>query len=324
MTPRNALPQSVLQRHLQTLMDRTAIDQDVGISAVLPKSQESSFPQVHRESSQDVNAFEDRLLGVDNGLIAAILSQPQDRSLPKLHCESSEDVDKFRGRLLGVEDGLIDAIVSEPSPGHPSNQRMLRSSTLSPWYSQAKSAMRPTRLPGSRNGLDDTLALPAEQDPTALGSPQTSETAMLHPSLPLPAFDTHRRCSIADDDTAAHHIWCTCAIASDCNDISGDDSDSDGTFTSCAWRSIDDEHTTNEYGTPTTPSCSIPPPSTGEWQFSEAKDTQTDSDCMIVDSIMLEKSADDLSLGTWDLSNWRTLEFTMSELLVVSGLGDGR
>ena len=184
--------------------------------------------------------------------------------------------------------------------------------------------MRPTRLPGSRHGLNDTLALPAEQDPTALGSPQTSGIAMPHPSLPLPAFETSRRCSIADDDTAAHHIWCTCAIASDGNDIAGDDSDSDGTFASCGWGSIDDEYTTTEYGTPMTPSCSVSSLLTGESQASEATDTQTDSDCMTVDSIMLEKSADDLSLGTWDLSNWRTLEFTMSELLVVSGLGDGR
>ena len=132
MTPRNASPPSVLQRHLQTLLDRHIIDKDVGTPAVLPKSQESSFPQVHRESNQDVNAFKDRLLGIDNGLIAAILSQPQDPNLPRLHCESNEDVDKFRGRLLGVEDGLIDAIVGEPSPGHPSSQRMLGASTLSP------------------------------------------------------------------------------------------------------------------------------------------------------------------------------------------------
>lgn len=41
-----------------------------------------------------------------------------------------------------------------------------------------------------------------------------------------------------------------------------------------------------------------------------------DLNAIVVDPMILERSDDDLVLGTWDLSNWRTLEFTMRDLLV--------
>jgi hypothetical protein len=46
-------------------------------------------------------------------------------------------------------------------------------------------------------------------------------------------------------------------------------------------------------------------------------DTPRELDEVVVDSKMLGRSEDSPSIGTWDLSSWQTLEFTISDLLVV-------
>lgn len=116
--------------------------------------------------------------------------------------------------------------------------------------------------------------------------------------------------------TAAHHVWCTCAVASYCDSISSDDSELNGSCVGRVWKSIEDEHVTND-SAPSTPFSRNAPPSRVKSKMLEATDSPTELDDIVVDSIILERSADEPSLGTWDLSNWQTLEFTMSNLLVM-------
>jgi hypothetical protein len=188
--PQDIVQQSVLQRHLRALIYRTTDRSNVSTSAVHPKPRKRSFSQVRHETDKDI--------------------------------------DTFKGRLLGVEDGLIDAIKSEACPDPPAGRQTREYSTSSPWYSQAKAGTRGRRLLGSGEGLDDTLTLPAERYEHFSIGPECSGALGLHPPLPHPIIKDGRRCSIVDDNTAAHHIWCTCAVTSYCFSTSGDDSDSDG------------------------------------------------------------------------------------------------
>ena len=64
-------------------------------------------------------------------------------------------------------------------------------------------------------------------------------------------------------------------------------------------------------------------PTRSESDLPEVTDTPTESDDIFMDSMMLERPDDDPSRGTWDLSNWWTLEFTMSDLLLQREPGDG-
>jgi hypothetical protein len=63
---------------------------------------------------------------------------------------------------------------------------------------------------------------------------------------------------------------------------------------------------------------SLPPP-TNKPELLEAVDPRKHLNDMVVNSVILKRSADAPLLGVWDLTNWRTLEFTMHDLLVVKG-----
>jgi hypothetical protein len=319
-------------------MDSITNKLHVGTSAVHSKSRKRHCSPIHCESGRGADTFKGRLLGVENELVDAIMSgvypsrsttsdshvgtsavhsKSRKRHCSPVHCESDRDVDTFKGRLLGVEDGLIDAITSGVYPSRPTNQQVLESLTSPAWYSQAKAGMRETRLLGSKEGLHDTLALPAAQYTDTSIGPRASGGLEHRSPHTHPSFKNHKRCSVVNDNTAAHHIWCTCAVDSRWDSISSDDSELEGIYADRAWRSVEIEHVMAGYGTPSTPSFHIHSPSTSEPEVLEQTDTPKELHDILVDSIILERSADVPLLGTWDITNWRTLELTMNDLLVV-------
>jgi len=279
MMAQGALHQSVLQRHLQALTNRNLNQSNTGKLVVQ--------------------------------------SKPRKRSISQAHHGNDKDLDTFKGRLPGVEDGLIDAIISDSSPDRPTGHHIRKASTSCTWYSQEKADFRKSRLRGSKEGLDVTLALPAERYADTSSAQDASGALEHHSPRAHPFFEGRKRCSIVDKDTAAHHIWCTCAVASYRDSIGSDDSDSDDTCTKRAWRSIEVDHLASVHSVPTTPSSGIASPSTSEPEVLEALDIQEYVNDIVVDPVILERSSDDPSLGMWDLTNWRTLEFTMHDLLVV-------
>lgn len=283
--PRNTLPQSVLQRHLQVIFSQTTNNLDVGTSAVQCKPRKRSFSQFDHGSEKDVDTYKGRLLGVEDSLIAAVLASP---SLPQVHRDDDREVDSFKGRLLGVEDGLIDAIGSDSCPDHSIKQRTLESSTTFPCYLQAE-VRAPKRLSlRSSKEPKNVRKLNAQQDPKASAGSLVSPKRVSDSSHRHPGSNNHRRDSIGSDLDEAR-----------------------GTYTTCPRRSIETEHAATGY----TSSATLSSPPTIESDLPEVIDTPTDLDDIVVDSMMLQRSDDDPMLGTWDLSNWRTLEFTLSDLL---------
>jgi hypothetical protein len=77
--------------------------------------------------------------------------------------------------------------------------------------------------------------------------------------------------------------------------------------------------TTAVYNVPSIPPFPTSSPSTSDPDLPELLGTPEELDEIVVDTKMLEMSDDGPSLGVWNLSNWQTLEFTMSDLLIVRG-----
>jgi hypothetical protein len=271
------------------IFSQTTNNLDVGTSAVQCKPRKRSFSQLDHESEQDVDTFKGRLLGVEDSLIAAVLPSP---SLPQVHRDNDREVDSFKGRLLGVEDGLIDAIGSESCPDHPTKQRPLKSSATFPWYLQAevKAPKRPSLR--SRKKPNNVRKLLAQQDSEASAAFLVSAKRVTDSSHPHPGISNHRRGSIGSDLDEAR-----------------------GTYTTCPRRSIEIEYAATGYTNIAMQSAILSSPSTIESDLPEVIDTATDLDDIVLDSMMLQRSDDDPMLGTWDLSNWRTLEVTLSDLL---------
>jgi len=313
--PRYILPQPVSRRELQTSCSQPGTGLDVG-NSVIHRPRKRSFSQFDRGSEQFLDTFKGRLLGVEDGLLLAVHPRHQKWDPPQAHCESNKDVNKFKGRLLGVEDGMIDAIVSEPHPGHRTRQGALGSPNNSTWYSQAKVGMPERQLVRSTKRNCDALALPTDRFSKASPSSSAFQKPVLLSSNQHLDSNNHKRCSIVDDYTAAHPVFRSCTIDSHCNSVGNDNSDSDGQHAKCIWKPSDLEIATAVYSTPSVPYVWSSSPSTCEPDLPEAIDTPTDLDEIIVDTKTLEKPSNGPSLGTWDLSNWQTLEFTISDLLV--------
>lgn len=316
--PRDPRPQSVLQRHLQTIFSHTTNNLDVCTSAVQVRSRKRCFSQLDRESGQgqDIDQFKGRLLGVEDGLIAAVLPMSQELSVPQVHLERDKEVDKFKGRLLGVEDGLIDAIVSGSCPIEPDRQQHVKSSTTFPRYPRAEAGVPEIQLLQPRKRPSNILASPAERGRNAsAGSPFPHS----HSGY------SNTRCSNVDNEDAAQDSAFTNAVSSRCDNIPSDDSVCNGTYSNRTWSPIETQHATTKYSILPIPAAYDSSPSTCESDMPEVTDASIELDGIVVDSIMLERSDDDLLLlGTWDLSNWRTLGFTMSDLLLQGESCDGR
>lgn len=313
---RYILPQPISQRQVQPKFSQPITDLDVGTSAV-HKPRKRSFSQFDRESEQDVDTFKGRLLGVEDDLILAVHPRPQEWNRPQVHLESDKDVDKFKGRLLGVEDGMIDAIGSEPCLGHRNRQGALDSSHNFPWYSQAEVRMPERQLLLSTERTSDTLSFATHRHAKAFADSSTFQTpvslsAHLHPDL-----GNHKRGSMVDSCTAANPVLCPFEVVSYHDSIGNDNRELNAQCSKCVWTPREPDYATALYDTPSNPTVQAPSPSMCEPDLPEAIDTPTELDEIIVDTKMIDRSVDELSLGTWDLSNWQTLEFTISDLLVV-------
>lgn len=316
MMPRYILPQPVSQRQLQTIRSQPYTNLDVGTSAV-HRPFKRSFSQFGCESDQEVDTFKGRLLGVEDGLMLAILPRRRECDRPQAPCESDKEVDRFKGRLLGVEDGLIDAIVSESCNGHSNSQGALESASNFLWYSQMETGMPERKMLPSAKRPGDALALPTDQCPQAFAGSETFHATVSFPSNPYPCLNNHKRCSIVDGYTAAHHTYHPSAVDSRFDSIASNNGESFEQFPNRVWKPIDYDLATAVYSTPSTSSVLVPSPSTSDPDLLEVTDTPRELDEVVVDSKMLERSEDSPSIGTWDLSSWQTLEFTISDLLVV-------
>lgn len=302
--PRNIPPQSILQRHLQTILSQTTNNLDVGTSAFHDNPRKRNFAQLdhehEHEPEEDAHKFEGRLLGVEDDLIAAVLLKPQEASLSQVYRDSDTQVEIFKGRLLGVEDGLIDAIVSESYPGHEINQRDPEPANPLLWYSHPEYGLQEDQSLPARKEVNDVLTLSAQQGLKASAGSLGFHAPTSYPSHPHPGLSNHTRRSIDSEDGETR---CTHAP--------------------CPWRSIELENATTRCDIPSMPSIDEISPTRSESDLPEVTDAPTESDDIFMDSMMLERPDDDPSRGTWDLSNWWTLEFTMSDLLLQREPGDG-
>lgn len=298
--PREILPRSALHRHLQAISSQTTNTLDIATSAIHCKPRKRKFSQLDNESEEDVGTYRGKLLGVEDGLIAAVLLKPQEASPSQVYRDSDKEVCSFKGRLLGVEDGLIDAIESESYPIYRTTEPDTGSSTTSNWYLGAEVVMAERQSLRRRKGPNNFHALPAQQNSKASVGPLGFQAPMAHSSHRHPGFSDRRRCSIRSEDSEA------------CD-----------AHSPCPWRIMKFEDSTSAHNTLSEPSVHISSPSRSELDLPEGIDIPTELNDIVVDSIVLDKSDDDTSPGTWDLSSWRTLEFTLSDLLMVRGPGGG-
>ena len=314
--PRYILPQHISQRQSQPRFSQPITDLDVGTSAI-HKPRKRSFSQFDCESEQDVGTFKGRLLGVEDDLILAVNPRPQEWDGSQAHFKSDKDVDKFKGRLLGVEDGMIDAIGSEPCLGHRTRQGALDSSKSFPWYSQAEFRMPERQILRSTEGTSDTVSFATHRHAKAFADSSTFHAPVSFSACLRPDLDNHKRDSIADEDNAVTPASHSCAVVSHFNSIGSDISEPEVQYSKRDWILREPDVAQSFCDTPSMPSVQASSPSTCESYLPEATETPTDLNEILVDTKMLERSDDGPSLGTWDLSNWQTLEFTINDLLVI-------
>ena len=169
----------------------------------------------------------------------------------------------------------------------------------------------------SRRRTSDALALPTNRCPKASASSSAFQAPVSLSAYPYSDLGNHKQGSIVDDCTAAYPVICPFAVVTHSDSIGNDNRQSNSQYSKRVWTPREPDNTTNLYDNLSMPSMQASSPSTCEPDLPEAIDTPTELDGIFVDTRMLERSDDGTSLGTWDLSNWQTLEFTISDLLVL-------
>jgi hypothetical protein len=116
-----------------------------------------------------------------------------------------------------------------------------------------------------------------------------------HSSRPHQVFSSYRQPSISSDENELHATY---------TDHVGSSTE---TGRDAAGKSTPLVLSAYASSPSTSGSCASDPP--------EATDMPADLNAIVIGPMMLERSKEDPILGTWDMSNQRTLEFTMSGLL---------
>lgn len=119
MTPQDVSRRSKLRWHSQTPMNRNSNIPDSGSSLIESSLQDSTFPDIHSESSKDVDAYKGALLGVEDELIDAlndvVYSSPTVNQQSPESPTSSQFYSWPTCRLPGAGEELIDALALLPT-----------------------------------------------------------------------------------------------------------------------------------------------------------------------------------------------------------------
>jgi hypothetical protein len=214
---------------------------------------------------------------------------------------NQRDVDTFRGRLLGVEDELIDALI------HGS---YTKSAIIEPAYEQPASSQnfsQPDLWEGRLLGVEEELIN------ALMSPPELRDLRMSQPHVP-PGFhscpeskaESHRRDSTMWSTSAFDSIWRSVEVQD--NNIRHNNREEEKLFhhkTSVSTMSTDIEYFETIHSTPTTPSLHASSPLEADSESPGASVTSTDSEDLVMDSIILGQPGNVSFLGTWDLNDWQ-------------------
>jgi hypothetical protein len=287
MASRNPSHQSGPKRCLQTGESRKANCRSAGPSIIDPALQTSSSAQPVRDSDDT-------------------------------------DVHTFKGRLLGVEDGLIDALINDPPP----RRRLIGETT--PTRTSTGSFHRNSQsnfegleagLLGVDDRLVDAVALFAAQDADRPANLRTPGSLLSCGWLTAPPLKASERCSISDGHTAAHHAWCTCAVAVDSDGSGDDDGVTDEILASAGEMSMDIEPLMSDCDALAAEGFCVPSLLTKAPEPPKTKITLSATDDFIMDSIMFDTPPNSSLLGAENLDDWQAFgswqafDSTVSDLL---------
>jgi hypothetical protein len=208
-----------------------------------------------------------------------------------MYSGSDIELDAYKGTLLGVEDELVDALINAAYIDRTPDQQALESPAS--YQSYSRLAHWEERLLGVEEELIDALASFSKQ----MSDPERS-TAM---------------CS----NTSSPVFWNPWAVMVSNDELDADSSEEHGMFycqRNTATALFDTEHLRMNCINPRTLCRCAPPLLAKNADPPGTKATWTVRDDCVVDSIILERSAEISLLDTRDLDDWQG---TMGDLLLV-------